>query len=286
MPDVLLTGATGTLGTTLRQRLRAAGHTVRAASRSPPDSTDDAAGRASESPATDADEWVELDLAAGEGIADAMAGVDAVVHAASAPTGDTEAVDVRGTERLLDAAADAGVDNFVYPSIVGIDEIPYSYYEAKLAAERAIADSDLPHTILRATQFHEFLADIFGRISWLPVWPLPTRMEFQPIAVGEVADVLVDIALAEPQGRMAPLAGPEVTTLGELARTYLDATGRRRPVVRLPIPTATFGAFRDGKATRPDRAVGTERFAAWLDGADESTGSDSSTGTNSRADAT
>ena len=215
-----------------------------------------------------------------------MADVDAVVHAASAPTGDTEAVDVRGTERLLDAAADAGVDNFVYPSIVGIDGIPYSYYEAKLAAERAIADSEVPHTILRATQFHEFLADIFGTISWLPVWPLPTRMELQPIAVGEVADILVDTALADPQGRMAPISGPEVDTVGELARTYLDATGRRRPVVRLPIPTATFDAFRAGEATRPDRAVGTETFAAWLDGAGESTGSEADTGTNPQADAT
>lgn len=67
----------------------------------------------------------------------ALEDIDVVVHAATAPRGDSEAVDVRGTERLLEAAADAGVANFVYVSIVGVDEIPYSYYKHKLAAERA-----------------------------------------------------------------------------------------------------------------------------------------------------
>ena len=251
--QILLTGATGRLGQALRPRLRADGHVVRAASTSPP-------------PNDDGDpEWAELDLATGEGIEAAMDGVDVVVHAASAPTGDTEAVDVAGTERVLDAAADAGVSNVVYPSIVGIEDIPYSYYDAKLAAERAIEDSDVPHTILRATQFHEFVADILDTVSWLPVWPLPTKMQIQPVAVGEVADVLVDHAVPEPQDRMAPMGGPEVHTVGDLTRRYRDARGLRRPVVRLPIPTATFGAFREGKATRPDRAVGTVTWAEWLD---------------------
>ena len=81
-------------------------------------------------------EWVELGLTTGEGIKDAVAGVDIIVHTASDARRDPEADDVRGTERLLDASADADGRNFVYVSIVGIDEIPYSYYQHKLAAER------------------------------------------------------------------------------------------------------------------------------------------------------
>ena len=247
----LVTGATGTLGEALLARLRAAGHEVRAASRSPTDGG--------------GVDWVTLDLVRGDGVEAALEGVDVVVHAATAPTGDTEAVDVEGTKRLLEAAADAGVSNFVYPSIVGIESIPYSYYEHKLAAERAIGESDVGHTIVRATQFHEFVADTFETLSKLPVWPLPTRMRIQPVAVDEVADALVEHVVPEPGGRLPPIAGPEVHTVGELARAYRAANGLRRPVFRLPIPTATFRAFRDGKATRPDRAVGTVRWEAWLE---------------------
>jgi len=269
----LVTGATGTLGRALRPRLAAAGHEVRAASRSPPDDADG--------------DWARLDLASGDGIEAAMQAIDTVVHAATAPMGDTEAVDVAGTERLLAAAADAGVANFVYPSIVGIDDIPYSYYEHKLAAERAVEDSDVPHTILRATQFHEFVADIFETVGRLPVWPLPTEVLIQPVAVGDVADVLVDHAVAEPSGRMAPMAGPEVHTVGDLARRYRAATGLRRPVVRLPIPTATFRAFRDGNATCPDRAVGTVTWEEWLRNEHGSSGdATAGTGMGPRADTT
>jgi uncharacterized protein YbjT (DUF2867 family) len=258
----LVTGATGTLGEALLPRLRAAGHDVRAASRSPPDD--------------DAVDWVALDLKSGDGVHAAVRDVDVVVHAATAPTGDTEAVDVEGTERLLAAAGEAGISNVVYPSIVGIEEIPYSYYEAKLTAEQAIEDSEVPHTILRATQFHEFVADIFGTLSTLPVWPLPTRMRIQPIAVGEVADRIVDYADTEASGRLPPVGGPAVHTVGDLARSYRDAKGLRRPVVRLPIPTATFSAFRAGEATCPDRAVGSVAFEAWLRGDEKATGTPTS----------
>jgi len=246
----LLTGATGTLGRALRPRLRESGHTVRAASRSPPDDADR--------------DWMELDLTTGQGIDAAVADADVVIHAATAPRGDAEAVDVAGTERLLDAAAAAGVSNFVYVSIVGVDEIPYSYYEHKLAAERAVESSAVPFTILRATQFHEFLDDVFGAVSRLPVWPLPTRMRLQPVAVAEVAAAVAEHATSEPHGRVPAVGGPEVRTLGELARAYRDARGLRRPVVRLPVPGAVVRGFREGDATCPDRNVGTQTWETWL----------------------
>lgn len=256
----LLTGATGTLGGTLRPRLREAGHDLRSASRSPP---------------ADADgEWVELDLADGTGLERALEGIDVVVHAASAPR-DSEAVDVRGTERLLDAAAAAGVENFCYVSIVGVGSIPLSYYEHKLAAERAIEGSDVPATIVRITQFHQFVHGLLDGIARLPVWPVPSGFRVQPIAAGEAADALVEHTTVEPAGRVKPVGGPEVLTAGNLARSYREATGRRRPVVGLPVLGSVAAGFRSGAATCPERAVGTVTWEEWLR---EEVGCDASVG--------
>ncbi|QSX00198.1 SDR family oxidoreductase [Haloterrigena alkaliphila] len=248
----LVTGATGTLGRAVRPRLLSGGHAVRAASRSPPAATDDDA------------EWVALDLVDGTGIDEALEDVDAVVHAATAPQGDTEAVDVRGTERLLEAAAEAGVSNFVYVSIVGVDEIPLSYYEHKLAAERAVDASPVPSTIVRATQFHSFVADLLGTVARVPIWPLPTEIRLQPIDVGEAADAIVERATTEAAGRVPEVGGPEVLTVRELAEAYRDARGLRRPIVRLPLPGSVAAGFRSGAACCPDRTVGTVTWDAWL----------------------
>jgi uncharacterized protein YbjT (DUF2867 family) len=209
-------------------------------------------------------EWVELDLQDGTGLESALADVDVVVHAATAPTGDSEAVDVEGTRRLLDAAEGAGVSNFVYPSIVGIDEVPYSYYEHKLTAERAIESSDVSHTVVRATQFHEFVDELLGMIPKSPVWPLPTTFQIQPVAVAEVAAVLVEHSTPAASGRLEPVGGPKVRSLGELARAYREARGLRRAVVRLPLPGGMAKAFRAGHATTPDRTVGTVTWEEWL----------------------
>lgn len=251
MVRTLVTGATGTLGDELLPRLEAAGHDVRAASRSPPADENGV-------------EWVELDLVDGTGLEAAVADVDVVVHAATAPMGDTEAVDVRGTERLLDAAADAGVSNLLYVSIVGVDEIPFSYYEHKVTAEEAVEASDVPSTIVRATQFHSFVADLLETVALSPVWPLPTQFQSQPIDPGEAAEAIVEHATPEAAGRVPDVGGPEVRTVGELARAYRDARGLRRLVVRVPIPGAMAAAFREGRATCPDRAVGTVTFEEWL----------------------
>ena len=247
----LVTGGTGRLGQTLLPRLQEAGHEVLATSRSPP--TDDEG------------EWRQMDLAGGTGIRDILTDVDVVIHTASAPLGDTEAVDVDGTNRLLDAAVDASVSNFVYISIVGIEDIPYSYYEHKLTAERAVEASDVPSTVLRATQFHSFVHDVLGMVARLPIWPLATKMQLQPIDTGAVADRLVEHATPEASGRLEPIGGPEVRTVEELAKAFREARGKRRPIVPLPIPGKAFSAFRAGKAICPDHAVGTVTWEEWLE---------------------
>ncbi|TYT62793.1 SDR family oxidoreductase [Natrialba swarupiae] len=254
----LVTGATGTLGNALRPRLLEAGHDVRAASRSPPSADDNDV------------EWVELDVLDGTGLEEALADVDVVIHAASAPRGDSEAVDVHGTERLLEAADDADVENVVYVSIVGVDEVPLSYYEHKRRAERAVEDSSVPSTVVRATQFHSFVFELLETVARVPVWALPTQFRIQPIDVGEAADAILEYATREPSGRVPDVGGPDVRTVRELAAAYRDATGVRRPIVRLPVPGSTAAAFRSGTATCPDRTVGTTSWEEWLGGRLES----------------
>jgi len=252
MTRVLLTGATGMLGQELLPRLQDAGNEVRATSREPPG---DAA----------ADEWAALDLASGTGVETAIDGVDVVVHAASDARGDSEDVDVRGTERLLDAAATAGVSNFVYVSIVGIEDVPYSYYQHKLAAEDRIQRSAVPATIVRATQFHGFVDLLLGLVARLPLWPLPTDFRIQPVDEGEVADAVVGHATEEPAGRVSAVGGPAVRSVRDLATAYREARGLRRPIVRLPLPGQSAAAARAGALTCPDRAVGTRTFEDWLE---------------------
>lgn len=252
MNRTLVTGATGTLGTALRSRLVPTDRAVRTASRCPPEEPDEDV------------EWVELDLMDATGIESAVEDVDVVIHAATAPQGETEAVDVAGTKRLLEAAEAAGVENFVYPSIVGIDDIPFSYYRHKRSAETAVENSDVPATVVRATQFHSFVAEMLGYVSRLPVWPLPTEMQVQPVDVREVADVVVDHATLEAAGRTDPVGGPEVHSVGELAREYRDSRGLRRPIVRFPLPGGTAAGFRAGHATCPEHSVGTVTWSDWL----------------------
>lgn len=263
----LLTGATGTLGKKLRARLLAADHDVVAASRSPPSGGSHGADDPATGNSGDSDgsiEWVELDLAEGTGIESAVEDVDVIVHAASDASGDHEAVDARGTRRLAEAAAAAGVSNLVYVSIVGIDAIPYSYYEHKLAAEAALRESAVPETIVRATQFHEFVDEVLETIAWLPIWPFLTDFEIQPIAAGEVADAVVEYAIEDPSGYVPEVGGPEVRTGRELAEAYRSARGLRRPIVRFPLPGTVASRFRAGAATAPERAVGTRTWEEWL----------------------
>ena len=245
MTTLLVTGATGLLGRRLCRALTADGHTVRALSRT-----------ASESPIPGT-ETVVGDLSTGAGLAQAAAETSAIVHCASDPR-NPRAVDVDGTERLLDAARTAGRPHVVYISIVGIDHLPTAYYRSKLVAERTIEQSGLPWSVLRTTQFHEFLDDLLGRMAKLPVVPAPRGWGFQPIDVEEVAHRLADVAASEPAGRLPDLGGPEAFPVAELVRERLRETGGRRPVVEIPVPGRFSAAMRAGANLVPgNRAGGT-----------------------------
>ncbi|PJJ65657.1 SDR family oxidoreductase [Compostimonas suwonensis] len=223
MATVLVTGATGDLGTPTAALLREAGHEVRALSRRT------GAG------------LVTGDLVTGAGIPEAVRGVDTIVHLAS---GNDES-DVPATARLLEIARAEGSPRFVVISIVGIEKIPLGYYRGKLAIEKLVTESGLDHVILRATQFHQFVDMIFTAQRYLPVTFAP-RLSVQPIAVDDVAARLVELVGTDAAGRVPDIGGPQVFTARELAQIWKRAVGSHKAVWPLRLPGATFAAFAAG----------------------------------------
>lgn len=210
-------------------------------------------------------QWVKGDLRTGEGIATALQGVEAVVHTASDPI-HAPGTDIEGTRRLVSAARDAHVSHFLFVSIAGIDRIPLAYYRAKLACERIVSDSGVPHSILRATQFHWFVDLQLHLLSRIPrLLPIPAGFRVQSIGTGDVALELCHGLAAGPRGRLPDIGGPELMTLKEAARAWLAVRRLNKSVFSIPIPGRTAAAFRAGYNTVPDRPRGTETWRAWLD---------------------
>ncbi|HEY8885785.1 MAG TPA: NAD(P)H-binding protein, partial [Chloroflexota bacterium] len=194
----------------------------------------------------------------------ALADVDVVIHAASRPFTNGHAVDVLGTERLIQQARTAGVQHLIYPSIVGIDRIPFAYYRQKLAAEERIEVGGIPWSILRATQFHSLIDRTLRSAAWSPIILLPTDFQFQPVDPVEVATRLVQSIASGPQGRLPELAGPEVLRLGDLAQVWLEVRQLRRWVVRLPLPGRVAASFRRGDNTSLRAERGKVTWKQWL----------------------
>ncbi|WP_141576416.1 SDR family oxidoreductase [Actinomadura sp. WMMA1423] len=250
---ILVTGASGTLGRPVTRRLAEAGADVHALSRR---------AREPESGVI----WHRGDLVTGEGIEDAIAGVETIVHCASDPLRAKR--DLTAARRLIGAARGQGAPHLVYISIVGVDKIPYRYYRIKHAVERMIEDSGLPYTILRATQFHTLPDAVFNALTKVPgLMLLPGGLRDQPVDAGEVAERLADLALgAGPERRVGDMGGPEVLTVEEMMRDYLEARGLRRPVrVPVPFPGRAGRGFREGHHLAPDRAVGKRTWRQFLD---------------------
>ena len=135
--------------------------------------------------------------------------------------------------------------HLVYISVVGADRIPvvsgvdramFGYFAAKRAAELVVADSGLPWTTLRATQFHDLILMVVGQLAKLPVMPVPAGIRFQPVDTGEVAARLVELVLGSPAGLVPDMAGPRVYGMDELVRGYLRASHRHRLIMPVRLP--------------------------------------------------
>ncbi|BCO57428.1 NADH(P)-binding family protein [Mycobacterium intracellulare 1956] len=193
------------------------------------------------------------DVQTGAGLDAALDGVDTIVHC------------VYPTEHLVAAAKRAGSPHLLYVSIVGIDRVPFAFYRRMLANERTIAESGVPWTVLRATQFHDLIAFVLRVLAKPPVMALPSGLKFQPVDVRDVGERLAGLALGEPIGRAPDFGGPQARTLDDLARSYLAIAGRRRPMVPIRLPGKVFGGIRGGGLLTPEHAAGTITFEQYLE---------------------
>jgi uncharacterized protein YbjT (DUF2867 family) len=250
--NVLVTGGTGVLGRRIVTRLRSQGHRARVLTRNVRDNID----------------AIQGDLITGAGLIEAVADMDAIIHAASATTQLTKAqsIDVVGTRRLLAMAREAGVSHVVYVSIVGMEGIGYPYYKAKLAAEAIVQENIVPWSILRATQFHTLMETFLEAFSKAPlVATVPFKWRFQPVDPGEVAARLVEVVAEKPGGRLHDFGGPEERDLKSLAQSWLKARKLTKHLIPLPLPFKFSRQFASGCLLAPDHRDGKITFEQYLE---------------------
>ena len=242
---IAIVGGTGTLGSHITAELSERGHDVRVLSRRSPQ--------------------FPVDLSSGQGLAAAIESCDAVVDASNAAAPRRAAqVLVDGSRRLLALERDSGVRHHVGISIVGCERVPVGYYRAKAAQEQVVSGGQVPWSLVRATQFHELIAMMLAAAAKWRVLPIPAA-RLQTVAAAEVARVVADVAEGESVRGRIQVAGPQVMTAAELARTWQSVTGRRALPVPVPVPGAVGRALRAGALTAADADVlGTQPFADWL----------------------
>ena len=210
---IVVVGGTGLIGSKVAEKLKQKGHEVIAAA-----------------PSTG------VNTITGDGLKEAVAGAQVMIDLENSPSFEDKAVldffETAG-RNLLAAEAAAGVRHHVALSIVGIDRSDNGYFRAKIAQEKMIETSGIPYTIIRSTQFLEFLGAIANSSSDRNIVRLPPGM-FQPIAADDVASLVAEMALAAPRNGIVEIAGPERAPFNEIVARYLQAVGDPRKVRRDP----------------------------------------------------
>ncbi|MEL4319940.1 SDR family oxidoreductase [Leifsonia sp. YIM 134122] len=205
----------------------------------------------------------------GEGLAEVLVGANVVVDVSNSPSfadADVLAFFTTSTANLLAAEREAGVTHHVALSIVGADRLPNSgYLRAKVAQEKLIEESGLPYSIVRATQFHEFMGRIADEATVDGVARVSTGL-MQPIAAADVSIDVARVAAHEPLNGTLEIAGPQRLGQDELVRTVLAAKGDTRAVVSDP-EAHYFGTKLEGDELTPgpDARLSTTSFAQWLE---------------------
>ncbi|MFD7994597.1 SDR family oxidoreductase [Streptomyces mexicanus] len=239
---IAVIGGTGLIGSQVVKNLKAAGHEAVPHSQS-----------------------TGVDIISGRGVDEAVAGADVVVNVTNSPTFDEASLAFFQTsmDNLLAAAHKGGVGHFVILSIVGVDQVPeLDYYRAKTLQEQILAAGPIPYSIVRATQFMDFMDAV---LSWtadgdtvrLPATPI------QPIASQDVARAVAEVAVGDPMNGIHNIAGPEVFPLDELGRITLAHKGDNRTVVT----DATAGMFAVVKGdvlTDRNAHLAPTRYTDWL----------------------
>lgn len=242
---IIIIGGTGLIGSKTVERLRRKGHAVVAAS---PNSG--------------------VNTITGEGLSEALADAQVVIDLANSPSFEDQAVlkffETAG-RNLLAAEAAAGVQHHIALSVVGSERLPESgYLRAKMAQERLIRESGVPYTIVRSTQFLEFLPGI-AESGTVGNEVTVSSAYFQPIASDDVADVMADVALSAPADGMIEIGGPEKVRMSDLVERFLETTKDTRTVISDP-HARYFGAELDDQSLVPgkDARLGKIRFQDWL----------------------
>jgi len=242
---IVVIGGSGLIGTKLVKKLRELGHEVVAAS---PTSG--------------------VNTITGEGLPEALAGAQVVVDVANSPSFEDKAVleffETSG-RNLLAAEAAAGVGHHVALSVVGTDRLPESgYLRAKMAQENLIKASKIPYTIVRSTQFFEFMGGIAQSSTVGQTVRLSPAL-VQPIASDDVADAMADVTVGAPVNGTIEIAGPEPLRLDQLVRRFLSVTRDPREVVT-DIHARYFGAELNDQSLTPgdNPRIAPTRFEDWL----------------------
>lgn len=241
---IVVIGGSGLIGSRVVTKLRQRGHEVIAAS-----------------PSTG------VNTVTGEGLKEAFAGTDVVIDVANSPSFETEAAmsffEAAG-RNIFAAEKAAGVKLHVALSVVGTERLlEFGYFGAKLAQERAIENSGVPYTIVRATQFYEFV----GGIAQAATQGQTVRVspaKFQPMAADDVAAAVADAALSRAKG-MVEVGGPDLVPMDQLIRTYLAAKNDGKEVITDP-EARYFGIKLDDRSLTPDAGarLGSITFSEWL----------------------
>ncbi|MEU6587870.1 SDR family oxidoreductase [Streptomyces sp. NPDC046881] len=239
---IAVIGGTGLIGSQVVRNLTAAGHEAVPHSKS-----------------------TGVDIISGQGLEEATAGADVVVNLTNSPTFDEASLGFFQTsmDNLLAAAHKGGVGHFVILSIVGVDQVPeLDYYRAKVLQEQILAAGPIPYSIVRATQFMDFMDAV---LSWtadadtvrLPATPI------QPIASRDVAAAVAEVAEGAPLNGIRNIAGPEVFTLDEVGRITLAHKGDHRTVVTDPT-AGMFAAVKGDVLTDRNAHLAPTRYTDWL----------------------
>jgi uncharacterized protein YbjT (DUF2867 family) len=242
---IVVIGGTGLIGTKLVNKLRQSGHEVAAAS-----------------PASG------VNTITGEGLADALAGTQVVVDVANSPSFEDKAVlefFETSSRNLLAAEATAGVGHHVALSVVGTERLLESgYFRAKMAQEKLIKTSKIPYTIVRSTQFFEFLGGIAQSGTDGQTVRLSPAL-VQPIASDDVAAAMADVTVGAPVNGTVEIAGPERVTLAELVQRFLSAIQDPRKVIA-DVHARYFGLELNDQSLTPgdNPRIGPTRFEDWL----------------------
>lgn len=239
---IAVAGGTGLVGRLVVDAVRAAGNTPIVLARS-----------------------TGVDLTTGRGLEEALSGASAVIDVSNVTTvrrRRSVAFFEAATSHLLAAETRAGVGHHIALSIVACDRVDFGYYYGKRRQEDLVLAGPVPATVLRATQFHEFAAQILERGGPLAITP---KMLCQPIAAREVAAALADLAADAPAGLAPDLAGPQEEQMADMMRRLLRARGERARVLAFRMP-GRVGASLAGGGLLPtsDGPRGRQTYAEWL----------------------